>query len=210
MKKHTLDLYCKTILWTVLQGSVLKYIFVSDKYNVPQYIINDVQIFSKLLLQASMNHIPLPLVTKQQANLNCCLLRSLSKVVCFYRIWHSLLLTEVKSGMLSKQNNLRDWNRTGQVNVVGLISEVISKSQGIRHAAIHPAWFIHCQCCQKFWAPRRGKQLANPQNWVWRRPLFVSVKKRPKVQIWAILWDFSIEKLPNTSIGRQNDAHNLN
>ena len=60
------------------------------------------------------------------------------------------------------------------------------------------------QCCQKFWAPRIGKRLANPQILLWKCPIFVSVKK---VQI---LWDFSMKCFQKPVLGAKIKEHNLN
>ena len=53
------------------------------------------------------------------------------------------------------------------------------------------------QCCQKFWAPRHGKQLANPLKLLWRCTIFVSVKSVRKSEFGRYLGIFN-EIIPNT------------
>ena len=49
----------------------------------------------------------------------------------------------------------------------------------------------------------QGKQLANPQKLLWKL-LFESVKKRTKIQIWALFGDFSMKCSQIPVIGHQN------
>ena len=112
-------------------------------------------------------------------------------------------------------------------NMLGLEQKIWYVKHGV--SAIHCSWLpvapwnwlkpspspytvTQCQCCQKFGAPRRDKQLANPQNLVWRRPISVIVKKCLKIQTFndSFLWYFSMKCSQIPVLVAKMKEHNFN
>ena len=95
---------------------------------------------------------------------------------------------------------LKDFPLCDLVIIMGTSLEVSRFWTDSRYISVHAPkdLFVQkisqsAQCCQKFWAPRRDKHHANPQKLLWRRTIFVSVKKRPKIKIWVLFGDFSMK-----------------